>query len=417
MERVAITGGLRTAFVKAGGAFADYSAVDLLAALIKESYQRFDLTKNSIDEVVAGSVLHDPNTPNIARESVFRAGAPKSVSAHSVSNNCITGLVAVNYAAESIKAGRISSALAGGAEAMSKPTLTFSKGAQEKFLKLNQAKSLSQKLSLISSFRLKDFKPRVPSPKEPSTGLTMGEHCELMVKEFGIGRTEQDSWAYNSHQNAAAAQSAGKFSNEIVKINNIDKDNIIRASTTLEKLATLPAVFDRSPTGTLTAGNSSALTDGASLIWLMSESAAKKAGVPILGYLEYSEFSALEPQDGLLMAPAIALPKLLKRSGLNLNDIDLFEIHEAFAGQVLCNIKAWEKGWDKYKDLLPVGELPREKINQWGGSLALGHPFAATGGRLILSALHQLHEKSLNRAVLSVCAAGAMGAVVSVTVR
>jgi acetyl-CoA acetyltransferase family protein len=415
MERVAIVAGIRTAFVRVGGAFANYSAVDLLSHLIKESFSKFNLKEDSIDEIIAGSVLHDPNVPNVTRESLLRAKINPKISAHSVTNNCITGLVAVNHATESIKAGRISSALAGGAEAMSKPTLTFSPKAQDFFLGLNQARSTSQKISALSKFKFRHFKPRVPSPKEPSTGLSMGEHCELMVKDFKISREEQDQWAYDSHQRAAKAQSAGCFSAEIAALAGIDKDNIIRPSTSLEKLASLPSAFDKSSAGTLTAGNSSALTDGASLICLMSESKAKSLGLEILGYVEACEFSAVNPQDGLLMAPPLAFPKILKRTGIKLSDIDIFEFHEAFAGQVLCNLKAIENGWSKYPELQALGKVPREKINLWGGSLAMGHPFSATGGRLILSAVNQLKEHGGKRALLSVCAAGAMGGVMTIT--
>ena len=374
-----------------------------------------DLSKVGIDEVVAGTVLHDPGIPNLAREALFKAGLPKIITGHSVSNNCITGLVAVNYAAESIKAGRISSALAGGAEAMSRPSLTFSKKAQAIFLDLQRARSLGQRLSLISKFRPKHFAPSVPSPKEPSTGLTMGEHCELMVKEFGINRESQDKFALLSHQNASKAQAAGYLSAEIVPLGGVSADNIVRGSTTLEKLSSLKPVFYRSTAGTLTAGNSSALTDGASVIALVSESKARALGLKPLGFLEAVEFASVNPQDGLLMGPALAVPKLLGRLNIAVSDIDLFEIHEAFAGQVLCNLAAWEKGWAKYPEMKPIGAIPSEKINPNGGSLALGHPFAATGGRIILAALNHLQRSGGKRALVSVCAAGAMGGALTLT--
>lgn len=415
MERVAIIGGVRTPFVKAAGAFADYGTVDLLSHVIKSAWEKFELGKCGIDEVVAGTVLHDPAIPNLAREAVFKAGLPVSITAHSVSNNCITGLVAANYAAESIRLGRISSALAGGAEAMSRPSLTFNRQAKDIFLSLFQAKTFGKKLALFASLRPQHFIPDMPSPKEPSTGLTMGEHCELMVKEFAISRLEQDEFAYLSHKNAAQAQSQGSLDLEIAPLGAVKADNIVRASTTLEKLSGLKPVFDRSSSGSLTAGNSSALTDGASIIVLMSEARAKQLSLTPLGFLEATEYASVKPEDGLLMGPALAVPKLLSKLKLKLSDIDVFEIHEAFAGQVLCNLAAWEKGWTKYPECAPIGTVPREKINLNGGSLALGHPFAATGGRLIISALNQLHRLGGNRALLSVCAAGSMGAAMTLT--
>lgn len=415
MQKVAIIGGLRTPFVKAGGVFAGYETVDLLSHVIKATWEKYGLSNFGVDEVVAGTVLHDPGIPNIAREALFRAGLPKTITAHSVSNNCITGLVAVNYASESIRVGRISSALAGGSEAMSRPSLTFSKKAQEIFLSLSRANTLGKKLSALSKFRPGHFSPTVPSPKEPSTGLTMGQHCELMVKEFGISRAAQDEWAYRSHQHASKAQKEGYLNAEIAALGNVSADNIVRASTTLEKLSGLMPVFDRSEAGTITAGNSSALTDGASIIILMSEARAKELQLTPLGYLEAVEFASVKPEDGLLMGPALAVPNLLSRLNLSIADIDLFEIHEAFSGQVLCNLNAWEKGWAKYPELKAIGAIPAEKINLNGGSLALGHPFAATGGRLVLSALHQLQRSGKQRALISVCAAGAMGGAMTVT--
>lgn len=415
MERVAIIGGLRTPFVKASGAFANYETVDLLSHVLKAMWLSLPVAKAGLDEVVAGTVLHDPTIPNLAREALFRAQLPKSIGAHSVSNNCITGLVAVNYAAESIMVGRISSAFAGGAEAMSRPALTFHKKSQEIFFRLSRARSLPEKLQLITRFRPKHFAPSLPSPKEPSTGMTMGQHCELMVKEFGIGRRVQDELALRSHRNAANAQKAGFLATEIAALGEVAADNLIRESTTLDKLSALKPVFDRSASGTLTAGNSSALTDGASAVWLMSESRARSLNLEVLGFLEACEFASVKPEDGLLMAPALAVPKLLARLKLGVSDVDLFEIHEAFAGQVLCNLAAWEKGWAKYPEMKPIGTIPTEKINPNGGSLALGHPFAATGARLILSALAQLKRSNKRRALLSVCAAGAMGAAMTLT--
>ena len=233
-----------------------------------------------------------------------------------------------------------------------------------------------------------------------------------MAQEFQITRAEQDLLALASHVKAARAEESGFLGQEIESLGGIEKDNLIRRDTTAEKLATLKPAFERSTKGTLTAGNSSSLTDGASALCLISEEQAKRQGREILAFIEAVEFSAVAPEDGLLMAPALALPKLLQKNKLSVADIDIFEIHEAFAAQVLCNLRAWEQGWKRYPELKPIGKIPAEKINVNGGSIALGHPFAATGGRLILSAAYELKRKQQKRAVLSVCAAGAMAAAV-----
>ncbi|RIL04460.1 MAG: acetyl-CoA C-acyltransferase [Proteobacteria bacterium] len=326
-------------------------------------------------------------------------------------------MVAVNMLAEAIRSGRVSLGLAGGSESMSRPTLTLRHSAEKFFLKLARARTMPDKIKALASFKFSHLLPQAPSPKEPSTGLTMGEHCEIMAKEFGISRAAQDALALQSHQHAAAAQSKGYLAEEIASLPGIDKDNIIRGDTTIERLSKLPAVFDRSPAGTLSAGNSSALTDGASVVCLMAEDRAKIEGRAILGYIEETEFAAISPKDGLLMAPAVAVPNLMKRAGLRIADIDLFEIHEAFAAQVLCNMHAWERGWSKYPAAQAIGVIPPEKVNVNGGSLALGHPFAATGGRLILAALSELRRRGKSKAAISVCAAGAMGCAMLVSSR
>ena len=354
----------------------------------------------------------NPRLPNFAREVLFRTSLNKTTPAHFVSNNCISGLVAINSAYEGILSGRIKSAIAGGVESMSNPTLTLSEKAEQFFIKLNAAKTTAQKLSVLLNFRPSFIIPNAPSPKEPSTGKTMGQHCELMVKEFGISRSEQDEIAYKSHNNASKAQSEGFFDSEVFTVNGISKDNIVRADTSIEKLSKLKPVFDRSEKGTITAGNSSPLTDGASAVFLCEEEFAKEKGYKILGFIKSIEFSALDPKLGLLMAPAVAIPNILKRNNLKLSDIDIFEIHEAFGGQVACNLKALEKGWSAINSE-SIGEIPRDKINKNGGSIALGHPFAATGGRLILSALSLLEREDKKTALISVCAAGGMaGAVI-----
>jgi acetyl-CoA acetyltransferase family protein len=419
MTRVAIVGGTRTPFVRAGGVFAGASFLDMGVHVVKALIDKLKLDPQAIDELCFSTVLLDPRVPNAARELVLKAGLPKTIGAHFVSNNCISGLVAVDYIAQSIRSGRVNCGLAGGSESMSRPTLTLRKKGEDFFLKLARAKSFAAKLGILASFRPSFLLPIPPSPKEPSTGLTMGQHCELSAQEFSIARNLQDEIALASHKNAARALENGYLAQEITEFLNVKQDNIIRADTSIEKLSNLQAVFERSNKGTITAGNASSLTDGASIVCLMSATEAKKQGREILGFLEAIEFAAIDPKDGLLMAPAIALPKVLAKTGLSVDAIDLFEIHEAFAAQVAANLLLWEKGWPKY-EAKAIGKIPSEKINVNGGSIALGHPFAATGGRLIMSAVNELRrlkqkDGKQKKAAISVCAAGAMAAAVIIS--
>ncbi len=400
-ERVAIIAGVRTPFVKAGGPFAKLTHQELGVHVLKALMERSKL--DGLDEFIFSTVLIDPGTPNWAREILLAAGLPKSIPAHSVSNNCISGLVAMSVAANQIALGKSGAVIAGGTESMSNPALMFGKKARSIFLEAFRARSLGERLSLFSRLRPRDFVPSPPSPKEPSTGLTMGQHMELTAKELKIPRDLQDEIALKSHLNAHRAASAGRFKDEIVPILGVDRDNLVRGDTSLEKLAKLKPVFDPA-SGTLTAGNSSPLTDGASAVLLMSESRAKKEGREVIAYLKDIEFSAIDTSKGLLMAPGVAVPKLLKRNNLSLNDFDLIEIHEAFAAQVIANAHAWEHGMFES----PLDPLPWEKVNKLGGSIALGHPFAATAGRIVTTLATELKRENLKRGLISICAAGAM---------
>ena len=414
--RVAIVGGVRTPFVKAGGAFSRHSALELGKHVVVGCVEKLGLDAAQIDELYFGTVLLDPRIPNLAREIILRSGLPKSINGHFVSNNCITGLLAANAAYEAIKSGRISCAIIGGSESMSQPTLTFPRRGEELFIRMSRARSLGQRLALLAKFRPGFIAPQAPSPKEPSTGLTMGQHCELMAQEFKISREDQDALALRSHRNAGEARSAGELSQQILALGDVAEDNLIRADTTLAKLQALPTVFDRSALGTISAGNSSALTDGASAVCLMSEKMAREQGMPILGFIDGVQFSSLPPGDGLLMAPALALPTLFNRLGLTAAQVDIFEIHEAFAAQVLCNLRVWKDGWPRYATAAVLGAIPQEKINVLGGSLALGHPFAATGGRLLLNTCQALRNRSGRRGAIRVCAAGGGAAALAISV-
>jgi acetyl-CoA acetyltransferase family protein len=404
--RVAIVGGARTPFVKAAGVFSAFSALDLGKHVVVSCVERLGLDPSQIDDLYFGTVLLDPRIPNLAREIVLRSGLPKTINGHFVANNCITGLVAAQVASEAISQGRVRCALAGGSESMSQPTLTFPRQGEEFFISLAKARKVSEKLKLMKRFRPGFVLPQAPSPKEPSTGLTMGQHCELMAQEFRIGREAQDELALRSHVQAAVAKNEGVLREQIVPLGGVAEDNLVRGDTSLEKLRTLAPVFDRGPSGTITAGNASALTDGASVVCLMSEELARSSGMNIYGYLDGIEYATVPPGDGLLMAPAVALPRLLKRHKLQVGEIDLFEIHEAFAAQVLCNLSAWERGWARYPDVQPLGDIPRDRINVFGGSIALGHPFAATGGRVLMNLCQALERKGMRRGIISVCAAG-----------
>ncbi|MDD2943764.1 MAG: acetyl-CoA C-acyltransferase [bacterium] len=403
---VAILGGVRTPFVKAGTAYKDYTFQQLGAKVIKSLVQRLHVDAGSIDEVIFGTVLLDPRTPNWAREIVFMAGLPKHVEAHSVSNNCISGLTAMAFAADRIALGRTDAAIFGGSESMSNPTLVYGDNVTKVFLALTRARSVSEKLKLISKLKLRYFIPRPPAVTEPSTGLTMGQHMEITAKSMGITREAQDSIAYESHRRAALAWSNGLFASEVEPHAGVETDLLVRSDTTIEKLSKLKTVFDRSDKATITAGNASALTDGASAVLLASDDWAREKGLEVLGWIADFEFAAIDPEKGLLMAPGIAVPELLRRNGLKFADFDRIEIHEAFAAQVEANIQDWNSRGE-------FGEVPRDKVNVNGGSIALGHPFAATGGRLVTALASELKRNNLKRGLISICAAGAMaGAVI-----
>lgn len=410
VERVALIDGVRTPFVKAAGVFAELSALDLATEVTKGLMARPLLKDQSIDEFAFSSVLLDARIPNLAREILFKAGLDPRIPAHFISNNCISGLVALSHLAGGIASKRIRTGIAGGVESMSRPALALQPKAEAFFLSLARARSWSERLSLLATFRPSFVLPIPPSPKEPSTGMTMGEHCEIMAKEFAVSRVAQDHWAFDSHQRAVKAESF--FAQDIISVAGVSRDNLIRADTSLEKLARLQPVFDRSGQGTITAGNASSLTDGASAVYLVSETYAKERGLPILAFVEGIEFAGIDPAAGLLMAPAFALPNLLRKTGVPLSDIDVFEIHEAFAAQVLANLTAWENGWARFPEFAPIGTVDRAKINPHGGSVAIGHPFAATGGRLLISLARHLRSNNLKRGVISVCAAGGMASAV-----
>jgi acetyl-CoA acetyltransferase family protein len=369
MERVAVVAGARTPFVRAGKSFASLGPLALAKHAVAGLIERHAVDAGRVDALAFGVVVPERGKPNLAREIVLESGLPAAIEAQTVSSYCITGLRTATLIADAIARGRIHSGIAGGVEWLS--------GADP------------------ATF------------KEPTTGLTMGEHMEITRREWKIPRERQDEVALASHRNAVAARE--RLAREIVAVEGVDQDTGPRADTSLEKLATLKPAFAED--GTLTAGNASPVTDGASAVLLMSETRAREEGREPLAFIDGIEYAAIHPDEGLLMAPAITVPRLLRRAGLQLADIDLLEIHEAFAAQVIANVLAWEKGW---KDA-PLGPVDWARVNVNGSSVAIGHPWAATGGRILTTLAYEMQRRRVRRGLISICAAGAMAGAMLLT--
>jgi acetyl-CoA C-acetyltransferase len=416
--RVAIIGGARIPFARANGAYGDASNQDMLTAALRALVDRFSLGREKLGEVAAGAVIKHSRDWNLARESALGSGLHPTTPAYDLQRACGTSLTAVAQLANRISAGEIDSAIAGGADSASDIPLSYSKNLQRTVLAFSRGKGWTDKLRTFGDLRPWDLAPTHPGIAEPRTGLSMGQHCEEMAKEWHIGRREQDELALASHRNAAAAWLSGFFADWVVEFHGLKRDNNVRGDTSLEKLASLRNAFDPSPAGTLTAGNSSPLTDGAACVLLASESWARSRGLEPLAYFTYAETAAVDfvgmagPKEGMLMAPAYAVPRMLDRARMKLQDFDLYEIHEAFAAQVLCTLKAWESD-DYCRNRLgreaALGSIDRAKMNPKGSSVALGHPFAATGARIVMTAAKQLAARGAGRALISICAAGGMG--------
>lgn len=414
LKKVAIYGGSRTPFVKSHTHYIGKSNQDLLGVAVNDLVQKMNLQGQRLGDVIAGTVMNHPFDWNLTREVVLGSKLHPETPGLNIQRACGTGLEAANIIALKIASGQIESGIAGGTDTNSDVPLIGQRKLTYFLLKLQNAKTFIDKIKVLSSFRLSLLKPQLPAVKEPRTGLSMGEHCELMVKEWGISRAEQDKLAYLSHQNAAKAYDEGFFNELISPINNIKKDTITRKDTSIEKLSRLKPAFDFSDKGTLTAGNSTPLTDGASAVLMGSTEWGEKQGLKPLAYFVDCEVAAVDFVNGagLLMAPTIAVARLLKRNNLKLQDFDYYEIHEAFAGQVLCTLKAWESVEYCQKALgatEALGSIDRDKMNIKGGSLALGHPFAATGGRILATTAKILSQKGQGRALISICTAGGMG--------
>lgn len=402
-NRVAIVGGARTPFAKAGTALKHFSALDLATHSVNGALEKLDLDPGAVDQLVYGTVIVDPSIPHLAREVGFASELPSEVRALTVTDNCISGTSAIAAVHDAIALGRADTGIAGGVESMSNPPVLFTKRAGRIFLDADREKTLAGRIRTLSKLRPKDFRPWSYGIAEPSTGLTMGEHTEITVKEWQISREEQDAIAYRSHVNAHQATQDGRLKAEIHPLHGIDRDLLIRPDTSLEALAKLPPVFDRTETGTITAGNSSPLTDGAASVVLMSDERARKLGHEPLATIRDFISVGIDPKDGLLMGPGVAVPRLLERNGLTLDDIDIIEMHEAFGGQVASNLKAWEQGWEGPA----IGRVDRDILNPLGSSIAVGHPFAATGARIVTTLANELKRRDARYGLVSICGAGA----------
>jgi acetyl-CoA C-acetyltransferase len=413
-KKVAIISSSRTPFVKSQTHYQGKSNQDLLSAALNDLVYKTHIEGQLLGDVIAGAVINHPFDWNLARETVLGSKLSPETPGLTIQRACGTGLEAVNLIALKIASEQIHAGIGGGTDTNSDIPLIGQRKLTHFLIKWKQAKGFKEKFTVLKNFRFGMLKPQLPEVREPRTGLSMGEHCELMVKEWDISRQAQDELALQSHQNAANAYDAGFYDDLILKLDKLNRDTITRKDTTLEKLAKLKPAFDRSDKGSLTAGNSTPLTDGASLVLLSSPEWAKANNLEVLANFVDCEVAAVDYVHGagLLMAPTIAVSRLLERNKLTLQDFDYYEIHEAFAGQVLCTLKAWES--EEYcKTVLgrqtPLGSIDLQKMNVNGGSLALGHPFAATGGRLVGAAAKMLALKGKGRILISVCTAGGMG--------
>jgi acetyl-CoA C-acetyltransferase len=414
-----IVGGLRTPFVRSFAQYSRLSNQELLTFVVNAIVKKYHLEKKALGDSAFGGVMAYPGDWNLSREVILGTELDPSTPGYNVQRACGTSLETVIQMAAKISMGLIDSAIAGGCDTNSDVPIVLSKSFSYKLLDLRKAKTFFEKLKVLLSFQLKDFKPLFPAVMEPRTGLSMGQHTEKMVKEWGITREAQDELAFESHQKGAKAYAEGFYNDLVVEYKGVKQDTILRADTTAAKLAKLKPAFDFSGKGTLTAGNSTPLTDGAAAVLITSEAYAKQNSLPVLAKVVDAQVAAVDfvHEEGLLMGPTLAVARLCKRNQLSLQDFDFYEIHEAFAGQVLCNLKAWESeeycrshlGLDK-----ALGAIDRTKMNVKGGSLAMGHPFGATGARIVASLAKILATEAQKkgrpqRGLISICTAGGMG--------
>ena len=407
MRRAVIAGGWRTPFVKAGTDLASADVLELATAATAETLARTETTASSVDEMIYGNVSRPVAYHNLAREIVLALDLPTSIYASSVGMACASACVAITDASDHIAVGTADAVLAGGAESLSNVPITYSPSLARALVRASQSKTLPQKVSSFAGIKLSDLAPVAPGIRETSTGLTMGESAERMAAINGISREEQDRWALRSHTLAAQGTADGRLGKEIVPVRRkgrvLSDDTHIRRDSTIERLSSLRPVFDRAH-GTITAGNASPLTDGAATVLLLSEDRARAEGRTELVAIRAYAYAAVDPADQLLIAPAYAIPIALKRAGISLSDIDLIEMHEAFAAQVLSTFRVLERSG--------AGRIDEDRVNVMGGSIALGHPFGATGARILTTLANEMRRRDVQFGLASVCAAGGNGSAI-----
>jgi len=413
-RRVAIIGGLRTPFCRAHGPYAQCSNQDMLSATLAALVVKYDLHGARLGDVSAGAVIKHSRDYNLTRESVLSSGLAPETPAFDLQRACGTSLSSAVLIASKISLGLIDSGIAGGTDSISDMPIVYPDAYRTLLIESARGRTLGAKIKPWLSLRPRHFKPEFPGVVEPRTKLSMGQSMEITAKAWQLSRQEQDELALTSHQKAVRAYDEGFYADLVIDYHGMKRDNNVRAETSLEQLGKLRPVFDRSDKGTMTAGNSTPLTDGAAAVLLASEDWARERNLPILAYLTYAKVAAVDfvAKEGLLMAPAYAVSEMLKDAGLGLQDFDYYEIHEAFAAQALATLKAWESPefcQERLGRNEPLGAIDRAKLNVKGGSVAIGHPFAATGGRLVATLAKLLHEKGSGRGLISVCTAGGMG--------
>jgi acetyl-CoA C-acetyltransferase len=416
LKRAGIIGGIRIPFCRNNTAYADIGNFGMAVKTLGSLVERYGLHGVELGEVAFGAVIRHAGDWNIAREATLSSGLAQTTPGITTARACGTSLDNAILIANKIAAGQIEAGIAGGSDTTSDVPIVYSRALQQRLLAMNRAKAPLDKVeSAVRGFSRAELKPAFPGVAEPRTGKSMGEHCEMMAREWHIPREAQDAWALESHHKLAAAYARGFFDDLVVPFRGVQRDNVLRPDTSMEKLAALKPAFDRSSGhGTLTAGNSSALSDGSAAVLIASDEWAAARGLRVQAYITHARVAAVDylHGEGLLMAPTIAVPRMLAEAGLRLQDFDFYEIHEAFAAQVLCTLRAWESA-DYCRDRLglaePLGSIDPARINVNGSSLATGHPFAATGARIVATLAKMLEEKGSGRGLVSICTAGGMG--------
>jgi acetyl-CoA C-acetyltransferase len=414
LRRIAVIGGSRIPFCRSNSVYADQTNLDMLAAALRGLTDRFGLDGQPLDEVVAGAVTSHSKDFNLAREALLSTSLSPLTPGITLQQACGTSLQAALMIGAKIATGQIECGIAAGTDTTSDPPIGFGRKFSQRLVKASAARSAGQRLRAFKGFRPAELKPVLPANAEPRTGMSMGQHCERMAREWKIRREDQDQLAMESHLKAAAAYDDGFFDDLVTPWGGVARDNNVRADSNLEKLASLKTVFDKGPDATLTAGNSTTLTDGAAAVLLASEEWAASRGLPVQAWLTAGRTSAVDfvHDEGLLMAPTVAVADMLRRTGLALQDFDFYEIHEAFAAQVLCTLAAWESE-DYCRQRLgldqALGAIDRDKLNLKGSSVAVGHPFAATGARILGTLAQIIDNAGGGRGLISVCTAGGMG--------